>query len=109
MSSPEVPSNEEMARAVKDWGAELEKVGTPEDIPDEARKGFEAVAEQASKVDAADFDVDKLEELTLGGADASEKVKKEAQAFTDYLTKTCGNPLDDLDMPEMPEMPGSTE
>ena len=109
MSSPEVPSNEEMARAVKDWGAELEKVGTPEDIPAEARRGFEAVAEQASEVDASDFDVDKLEELTLGGADASDKVKKEAQAFSDYLTETCGNPLDDLEMPEMPEMPGSTE
>ena len=105
MTNPEVPSNEEMARAVKDWGAQLEKVGTPEDIPDDARKGFEAVVAQVRDLDASDFDIDELEQLTTGGADASAEARSQAQAFSDYLTTTCGNPIDDLDMPDMPEMP----
>jgi hypothetical protein len=109
LTNPEVPTNEEMAKAVKDWGKELEEVGTPEDIPDDARAGFEAVVKQANEIDASDFSIEKLEELEQGGADASEKAQKQAQAFTDYLTEKCGNPLEDLDLPEMPEMPDSTE
>ena len=103
MTTPEMPSNEDMAQSVQDWGAEIEEVGTPEDIPDAARAGFEAVVEQAKDIDPADFDTEKLEELEMGGADASAEVKEQAQAFSDYLTETCGNPMDNLEMPEMPE------
>ena len=111
MSNPELPSDEEMAKAVKDWGADLEEVGTPEDIPDDARKGFDNVVEQAKEVDASDFSIDELEELEAGGKDASAEVKKQAEAFSDYLTETCGNPLENLHLPEMPdmEMPETTE
>jgi len=105
-TSPEMPSNEDMAQSVKDWGAEIEEVGTPEDIPDAARAGFEAVVEQAKDIDPADFDTEKLEELEMGGADASAEVKEQAQAFSDYLTETCGNPMDNLEVPEMPESTG---
>ena len=109
MTNPEMPSGEDMARAVKDWGAELERVGTPEDISEEARAGFEAVVEQAKEIDASDFSIEKLEELAAGGADASKEAKEQAEAFSDYLTETCGNPMDDIEMPEMPEMPELTE
>lgn len=109
MTSPEVPSNEEMATAVKNWGTKLEEVGTPEDIPEDARAGFEAVVQQAKDIDAGDFSIEKLEELEQGGKDASAEAKAQATAFSDYLTDTCGNPMDNLDLPEMPEMPGSTE
>ena len=109
MANPELPSNEEMAQAVKDWGQALEEIGTPEGISDDARAGFEQLVEQAGEIDAADFTIDQLEELEQGGADASEAAQREAEAFADYLTETCGNPLDDIEMPEMPEMPGSTE
>lgn len=103
MANPELPSDEQMAKAVKDWGAKLEEVGTPDDIPDDARKGFEAVVEQADEIDASDFSIEKLEELEAGGKDASAEAKKQAAAFEKYLTDTCGNPLDNLDMPEMPD------
>jgi hypothetical protein len=102
MTNPEIPSDQEMAKAVKNWGKKLEQVGTPDDIPDDARKGFERVMEQANDIDPADFSIDKLEQLESGGAEASAEAKKQAQAFTDYLTETCGNPMDDLDLPEMP-------
>ncbi|MBL0746534.1 hypothetical protein [Nocardioides baculatus] len=103
MANPELPSDEQMAEAVKDWGSKLEEVGTPEDIPDDARKGFEAVVEQANEIDASDFSIEKLEELEAGGKDASAEAKKQAAAFEKYLTDTCGNPLDNLDLPEMPD------
>ena len=67
-SNPQVPSNDDMAKAVKGWADKLEKVGTPEDIPDEARAGFEATVEQAKDIDADDFSIDKLQELVAGRA-----------------------------------------
>jgi hypothetical protein len=104
LADPEMPSNEDMAKAVRDWGAEIEEVGTPEGIPDDARAGFEAVVEQANDIAASDFTMEKLEELEMGSADASAEVKEQAQAFSDYLTETCGNPMDDLELPEVPDM-----
>jgi hypothetical protein len=103
MGTPELPSDEDMAQAVKDWGSRMEEVGTPEDIPDDARKGFEAVVDQAKEIDAADFSMEKLEELEKGGADASQEVEEQADAFGDYLTETCGNPMDDIELPDIPE------
>ena len=52
--------------------------------------------------------MDKLEDLEQGGADASAEVKEQARPSPTYLTETCGNPMDNLEMPEMPEMPEST-
>lgn len=103
LTNPEVPTDEEMAEAVKGWGDKLEEVGTPEDIPDDARAGFEAVVQQAKEIDASDFSIEKLEELQLGGEDASAEAEAQASAFSDYLTETCGNPMDDLDLPELPD------
>ena len=106
MSNPEVPSNDEMAKAVKSWGTKLEEIGTPANIPDDARKGFEAVVTQARDIDPADFSIDKLDQLGAGGADASAEAKAQAQAFSDYLTTTCGNPMDNLDLPQLPDSTG---
>lgn len=103
MSNPELPSDEQMAKAVKDWATKVEEVGTPEDISDDAREGFEAMVRQANEIDASDFSIEKLEELEAGGKDASAEARKQADAFEKYLTETCGNPLDDLDLPEMPD------
>jgi hypothetical protein len=109
MSTPEVPSDEDMAQAVKDWGNRMEEVGTPDGISDEARDGFEAVLAQIEDIDSSDFSAENLEELGDGGAQASEEVQRQAEAFGDYVTETCGDPMDDIEMPEMPEMPESTE
>jgi len=108
-TTPELPSDEDMAKAVKDWGSRMEEVGTPEGISDDARKGFESVVDHAKEIDAEDFSMDHLEELEMGGADASAEEKKQAEAFGNYLTDTCGNPMDDIEMPELPEVPESTE
>jgi len=108
MSTPEVPSDEEMAQAVKDWGTRMEEVGTPEGISDDARAGFEAVLDQIDEIEASDFSTENLEELGTGGAEASEEVQRQAEAFGDYVTETCGDPMDDIEVPEL-EMPETTE
>lgn len=108
MTTPEVPSDEDMAQAVKDWGNRMEEVGTPEDISDDARAGFEAVLDQIEEIEASDFSAENLEELGEGGAEASEEVQRQAEAFGDYVTDTCGDPMDDIEMPEL-EMPEPTE
>ena len=103
LSNPELPSDEDMAKAVKDWGTKIDEVGTPEDISDDARKGFERVVEMADDIDPADFSIEKLEDLEAGGEEASAEARKQADAFEKYLTETCGNPLDNLDIPELPD------
>lgn len=108
MSVPEVPSDEDMAQAVKDWGTRMEEVGTPEGISDDARDGFEAVLAQIEEIEASDFSAENLEELGNGGAEASEEVQRQAEAFGDYVTETCGDPMDDIEVPEL-EMPETTE
>lgn len=102
LSNPELPSDEKMAKAVQDWARKIEAVGTPKGISDDARKGFEQIVAQANEIDPSDFSIKKLEELEAGGKDASAEAKKQADAFEKYLTETCGNPLDDLKVPELP-------
>lgn len=102
LTNPEMPSTVEMAQTVKDWGTKIEKVGTPDTISDEARAGFEAVVDRVDKIDVADFEVKKLQQLESGGEDASAEVQKQAEAFSDYLVATCGNPLDDVELPQLP-------
>lgn len=108
ISNPEMPSDEELAQSVKDWAAELERVGTPEGISDDARAGFETVVEQTQDIDASDFSLENLEQLGEGGADASEQEEKEAEAFGTYLSETCGDPTEDLELPDL-EMPETTQ
>ena len=107
-TTPDLPSGREMAQAVKDWGARMEEVGTPEGISEDARKGFESVVDQAEEIDAEDFSMENLEDLEKGGADASAEEEKQAEAFGNYLTDTCGSPTDDIELPELPEVPEST-
>ena len=91
---------------IKGWAKDLEKVGTPKNISDEAREGFELMVEQVGKLDADDTaaDLDKLEE------DASASEKKATDAFEKYTTDTCGDfgiDAPELEVPEIdvPEIP----
>ncbi len=106
VADPQMPTDEEIAKAVKDWGKRMEDVGTPEGISDDAREGFEAVVDQTKDIDASDFSLENLEQLERGGEDASEETRKQAEAFGSYLDATCGSMMDDLEVPELPESTG---
>ena len=80
------------ADSEKDYGEQLkaaasdfEDVGTPEDIPDDAKEGLETVLEAIEGLDddATPEDIQKLNE------DLSEDENKKAEAFEEYLSKTC--------------------
>ena len=93
--------NSELIEALKDTGQDLEEVGTPEDISDEARAGFELTVKTIEELDddATEEDLDNLEE------DFSEEEKAQSEAFDEYLSETCDEPTGEApeEMPE--EMP----
>lgn len=75
--------------AAKDAVDRLVEVGTPEDIPDDARSGFETLGELVRQADEQD-------DLETLGADLGEQVQSDFLAFIGYVTQTCA---DELDLP----------
>lgn len=99
--SPDV-DEADAVQAFRDWGERLEEVGTPEDMGEQARAGFERTLEVVRDLDEgvtlADFD-------SLG-EDLPAQAQEQVEAFDAYAFDTCGNPLDDVSLPEVPELPG---
>lgn len=100
MSSMTEADDGAVVAAIKEWGRKMRETGTPENISEEAREGFEKSMDMIGQLDdkasAADFD--KLDD------DLSEAERKAVDAFDTYTTDTCGSPLDDLEMPAPPEI-----
>ena len=74
--------------ALKDFASEWEDIGTPEDISDDARAGWELTVDAIQDLpdDATQEDLAAVEE------DFSEEQDKQADAFEEYLTETCPGP-----------------
>lgn len=89
----EEPSQKETVAAVKKWGKEMEKVGTPEGLSDEGRKGFEVMVEEMAEIkdDATAEDLDEIDK------DLSKSDNEAVDVFDDYMTETCA-----LEEPEAP-------
>lgn len=83
--------DEDVVKALKGIGEKLDEVGTPEDISDDAREGFELTVEAIDGLedDASQEDIAKLED------EFSEDETKKTDAFDDYLAKTCEAPAGD--------------
>lgn len=77
-----------MLRALKEWAADIEAVGAPEDMPEDARAGFELFVEQAKGLDE-DATLADLERL---GEDLSESDRADGEAFGEWARENC--PLD---------------
>ena len=75
-------------KALKKVAEELKEVGTPEDISDDAREGFELTIEAIESIedDATEEEIGKLLE-----EDFSKEEQEKADAFDEYLEKTCDN------------------
>ncbi len=76
-----------LATAMKDWGKEMAKVGTPEGISEDARKGFEVSVEQLENIKADDLEG--LAGGQLPQVEVSESDQKAATEFTTYVTTEC--------------------
>ena len=74
----------EGVEALKDAARELKDVGTPEDIPDDAREGLELTLD---KLIALPDDADQTDLLDVLDFDEDERAK--SMAFEDYLDATC--------------------
>lgn len=71
----------ESADDAKDWGKDMEDVGTPENISDDARDGFEIIVDAAKDAEEEDG---KMKDPDLS-KDDEEKVGK----FGEYVSKEC--------------------
>ena len=80
------------ATALRDWAATMEEVGTPADMPDDARRGFEVVVEQAAQID----DDVTLEDLKNFGDDVDADDRADSEAFGAWATDNCPSPLPDM-------------
>ena len=110
LSAPTDSSQEEQEQAAVDalqeWTEEMQDVGTPEDMPEDARQGFELVLEEASAIDSVD-DLEALE----GGQDYSEDEQQQAEALNTWVADNCGSmPGLPTDAPsaELPSEPSSS-
>lgn len=75
----------EMIKTLKSGIGDLEETGTPEDIPADARDGFDLTVDMVKGLDedAAPEDLAKMEEQF------SDEDKEKVDAFDTYLTETC--------------------
>lgn len=79
------------AEALQGYADDLEEVGTPEEIDEDARAGFELIVDQLGNISASD-----LEDASGEGADAenpfgldiSDDEQKQVEAFSEY-TSSC--------------------
>lgn len=82
-------------RSLKDWAETLEETGTPEDIPDDAREGFELTLEAVNDLDE-DTDINDLDALE---GDFSGDEKEAGEAFEKWATEECPFDVPGLDLP----------
>ena len=76
---------ENLGEILKKAAKRIEDVGTPDDIPDDAKEGLELTLDAIADLDddASAADMSGLED------EFSDEEKKKTDAFSDYLDKTC--------------------
>lgn len=89
--------DEAAIEGMKEWGEKMSEVGTPDDISDEEREGFELLLTALEDVDP-DASAEELKQI---GEDFSSDDENAIEAFTAYAVKTCPPDLGDIDMPDM--------
>ncbi|GAA1779863.1 hypothetical protein GCM10009795_027560 [Nocardioides hankookensis] len=75
-------------KGVKDWAAEMEDYGTPSELSDDERDGFDVVISTFEGID----DDATAEDLQNLGDDVSAEDNKSAEAFGSWTTKNCPSP-----------------
>lgn len=98
VSTMEGASDKEIIAKIKDWGASMQETGTPEDISDDARAGFETTMTLIDDLDAdaKQSDFEKLDD------DLSKDETAQVDEFDTYTTDTCGSVMDNVEPPELP-------
>lgn len=89
-----------MISALKDWAGEMEDIGTPSDMSDDARNGFELFIDQAKDLDE-DATLDDLQNL---GEDLSDSDQADGEAFAEWTEKNCPLDLPSIDPSDLPSI-----
>lgn len=79
---------EDFVDALKEQAEKIEEVGTPEDIPDDARKGFEISLDAVDDLEADDIDLENLEDFDFE-ENLSNEEKDQVGAYDKYESETC--------------------
>ena len=82
--------------AAGEWGEALADVGTPEDIPDQARKGFEVTVRNLEIL--GDLDPDNPEESLEDVTKPSAEDMMAVNVYTQYVSTTCPVDASDLEL-----------
>ncbi len=79
----------EQVALAKDLAAKLQKVGTPEDMPEDAREGFEKALQLIN-----DLDEDATpEEMEQANEDLTEEEQANQEALSTYISEKCMSQL----------------
>ncbi|MCP3420210.1 hypothetical protein [Nocardioides pinisoli] len=78
-----LPSDDELVVLVHDWGAELARVGTPDNMSADARQGFEKLVARLEDLEAND-----VESGDFNWEDGDWE-NEEEKSFARYVTNTC--------------------
>ena len=78
-------SDEDAIALAKDLADTLSEVGTPEDMPEDARRAFETAI---GKIQAIPDDATQ-DEMQAAAADLTEAEKADQEALSTYITDTC--------------------
>lgn len=79
-----------MVEAMRSWGEQLAAVGTPADMAQQARDGFELIVRYAG-----DLDPGETANLALLAEELTESELAATEAFEDYATQRCEPPFGD--------------
>ena len=88
-------SDKDAIALAKDLADKLSEVGTPEDMPEDARRAFETAIE---KIQAIPDDATQ-DEMQAAAADLTEAEKKDQEALSTYITSTCMGQLSPSESP----------
>ena len=83
----------EAVKTLKKTGEDLAEVGTPEDMPEAARDGYQFILDEIEKLDE---DATREDIGDLGG-DATDDEQKSMDAYEKYLQDTCADELGGAD------------
>lgn len=89
-----------MITALKGWAGDMEDIGTPSDMPDDARRGFELFIDQAKDLDE-DATLDDLQNL---GDDLSDDDQADGEAFSSWTTENCALDIPGVDASDLPSI-----
>lgn len=81
-------SDADALRIAKDTAEKLRKAGTPKDMPEDARKGFELVVKKLGDLSDTATTADVQEAMAL-----TEEEQKYSDALTKYVTENCADKL----------------